>query len=54
MTIYDPYYTQPLVASAARRATTTSTSASRRACDPDSYYRDLRELGRLEQHLKAQ
>jgi hypothetical protein len=24
------------------------------SCDPDSYYRDLVELGRLEEHLNGQ
>jgi hypothetical protein len=52
MTIYDPYYTQPLVrkrGSARDDAIDVSEQAS---CDPDGYYKDLHELGRLDEHLR--
>ncbi|HUQ53062.1 MAG TPA: DUF6152 family protein [Gammaproteobacteria bacterium] len=55
MTIYDPYYTQPLVR---RRGSARDDAgvdiAEQASCDPDSYYRDLLELGKLEEHLNGQ
>jgi hypothetical protein len=52
MTIYDPYYTKPLVrrrGSARRDALEVFEPAP---CDPDGYFRDLLDTGRLEQHLE--
>ena len=51
MTIYDPYYTKPLVRKrgSARRNSLQVFEAA--PCDPDGYFRDLLESGRLEQHL---
>lgn len=54
MTIYDPYYTKPLDrhrGSARRDALEVFEPAP---CDPDGYFRDLLETGRLEQHLEQQ
>jgi hypothetical protein len=52
MTIYDPYYTQPLVRRRGSARDDVDVDISEQAsCDPDSYYRDLLEAGRLEQHL---
>lgn len=51
MTIYDPYYSKPLVrqrGSARRDSLQVFESAP---CDPDGYFHDLLESGRLEQHL---
>jgi hypothetical protein len=51
MTIYDPYYTAPLVRQrfAARGDDLDLTEQA--PCDPDSYYRDLEASGRLQEHL---
>jgi hypothetical protein len=51
MTIYDPYYTKPLVRrrGSARRDSLEIFEAA--ACDPDGYFRDLLETGHLEEHL---
>jgi hypothetical protein len=55
MTIYDPYYTQPLVRRRGSARDDAEIDISEQgSCDPDSYYRDLLELGRLEQHLNGQ
>jgi len=51
MTIYDPYYTQPLVRRRGSARDDNIDISEQGTCDPDSYYRDLLELGRLEQHL---
>ena len=51
ITIYDPYYTQPLVRQTRLGTDDNVDVAEQSACDPDSYYRDLRDLGRLDQHL---
>jgi hypothetical protein len=51
ITIYDPYYTQPLVRKRGSARDDAVDIAEQSACDPDSYYRDLRDLGRLDQHL---
>jgi hypothetical protein len=51
MTIYDPFYTKPLVrrrGSARRDSLEVFEPAP---CDPDGYFRDLLETGRLGQHL---
>jgi hypothetical protein len=55
MTIHDPYYTQPLVRRRGSARDDADIDISEQAsCDPDSYYRDLLELGRLEDHLNRQ
>jgi hypothetical protein len=54
MTIYDPYYTQPLVRRRGSARDDNIDISEQASCDPDSYYRDLVELGRLEQHLDGQ
>lgn len=53
MTIYDPYYTQPLVRKRGSARDDNVDIGEQSACDPDSYYRDLRDLGRLDRHLDA-
>jgi hypothetical protein len=52
MTIYDPYYSQPLVRRRGSARDDSVDISEQASCDPDGYYRDLRELGKLEQHLK--
>jgi hypothetical protein len=54
MTIYDPYYTQPLVRKRGSARDDALVIAEQAACDPDSYYRDLRDLGRLDKHLDGE
>jgi hypothetical protein len=52
MTIHDPYYTKPLVrerGSARRDGLEVYEPAP---CDPDGYFRDLLETGRLDTHLE--
>jgi hypothetical protein len=51
MTIHDPYYTEPLVRQrgSARRDLLEVYEAA--PCDPDGFFRDLLESGRLEEHL---
>jgi len=51
MTIYDPYYTEPLVRRRGSARDDNVDISEQASCDPDSYYRDLLELDRLEQHL---
>ena len=53
MTIYDPYYTQPLVRRRGSARDDNVDIAEQASCDPDSYYRDLVELGRLDEHLNG-
>lgn len=51
MTIYDPYYTEPLVR---RRGSARADSVDiieQAPCDPDGYYRDLLENNNLREHL---
>jgi hypothetical protein len=54
MTIYDPYYTEPLVRRRGSARDDVVDISEQASCDPDSYYRDLLEAGRLEQHLNGQ
>jgi hypothetical protein len=54
MTIYDPYYTQPLVRRRGSARDDDVDISEQASCDPDSYYRDLLEAGRLEQHLNGE
>lgn len=52
MTIHDPYYTAPLVR---RRGSARGQSVEiieQTSCDPDGYYLDLFESGRIEEHLR--
>ena len=51
ITIHDPYYAQPLVRKRGSARDDNVDFGEQGACDPDSFYRDLRELGRLDQHL---
>jgi hypothetical protein len=51
MTIYDPYYTQPLVRVRGSARGDDVAIAEQSSCDPDSYYRDLAESGRLDEHF---
>ena len=43
MTIYDPYYTQPLVRRRGSARDDNVDISEQASCDPDSYYRDLLE-----------
>jgi len=52
MTIYDAYYSQPLVRKRGSARDDSVDISEQGSCDPDGYYRDLRELGKLEQRLK--
>jgi hypothetical protein len=54
MTIYDGYYTQPLVRRRGSAREDNLDIGEQASCDPDSYYRDLLEAGRLEQHFNEQ
>jgi hypothetical protein len=51
MTVYDPYYTQPLVRHRGSRRGPDVEIWEMAACDPQSHYRDLYENGRLEEYL---
>ena len=51
MTIYDPYYTEPLVRQRGSARRDSLEVFEPAPCDPDGYFRDLLETGRLEQHL---
>jgi hypothetical protein len=51
MTIYDPYYTEPLVRHRASARGDDIDLTEQAPCDPDSYYRDLSAAGRLEAHF---
>jgi hypothetical protein len=51
MTIYDPYYTQPLVRKRGSARGDDVAIGEQPSCDPDSYYRDLRENDLLDAHL---
>ena len=54
MTIYDPYYTEPLVRHRASARSDSLTIVEQAPCDPDSYYRDLAATGKLEAHFEDQ
>jgi len=54
MTIHDPYYAQPLVRRRGSARDDSVDISEQASCDPDSYYRDLLEIGRLEQHLNGE
>lgn len=51
MTIYDPYYSKPLVRRRGSSRSDTIEIVEPAACDPDGHYRDLLEAGRLEEHF---
>jgi hypothetical protein len=51
MTIYDPYYTEPLVRQRYSARDDNVDLTEQASCDPDSFYRDLSASGRLEEHF---
>ena len=51
MTIHDPYYTAPLVRRRGSARGDDVEVIEQASCDPDGYFRDLFESGRLEQYL---
>lgn len=51
MTIYDPYYSAPLVRRRGSARDDSVDIGEQASCDPDSFYRDLLEAGRLERHF---
>ncbi|MDX1562392.1 MAG: DUF6152 family protein, partial [Gammaproteobacteria bacterium] len=51
MTIYDPYYTEPLVRQRYWARDDDIDLTEQAPCDPDSYYRDLAAGGLLEEHF---
>lgn len=51
MTIYDPFYTKPLVRQRGSARDDSIEVVEQAACDPDSHYRDLLEAGRLEDYF---
>jgi len=52
MTIYDPYYTAPLTRERGSARHDGLVVYEPAPCDPDGYYRDLRDSGRLDRHLR--
>ncbi|HEY8521864.1 MAG TPA: DUF6152 family protein [Gammaproteobacteria bacterium] len=52
MTIYDPYYTAPLVRRRGSARDDSLVLTEQDPCDPTGYYRDLFEAGQLEQRLR--
>ncbi|MGD8808140.1 MAG: DUF6152 family protein [Gammaproteobacteria bacterium] len=52
MTIYDPYYTQPLVRRRGSARGYDIEIVEQASCDPDGYYRDLLENGQIEERLR--
>lgn len=52
MTIYDSYYTKPLVRKRGSARRDSLEVFEPAPCDPDGFFRDLLETGRLEQHLQ--
>ncbi|HEX6999050.1 MAG TPA: DUF6152 family protein [Gammaproteobacteria bacterium] len=52
MTIYDPYYTEPLVRRRGSARDDSLVLMEQDPCDPTGYYRDLLEAGQLEQRLR--
>ena len=51
MTIHDPYYTAPLVRRRGSARGDDIELVEHASCDPQSYYRDLLETGRIEEFL---
>ena len=54
MTIYDPYYTEPLVRQRYSARDDAVELTEQAPCDPDSFYRDLSTSGRLDEHFERQ
>jgi len=54
MTIYDPYYTEPLVRQRYSARDDVLDLTEQASCDPDSYYRDLEAQGRLDAHFELE
>jgi len=52
MTIHDPYYTEPLTRVRGSARNDDIEIMEQASCDPDSYYLDLWESGRLEEHFR--
>jgi hypothetical protein len=52
MTIYDPYYTVPLIRRRGSARGDDVEIIEQASCDPDGYYRDLLEAGELERRLR--
>ena len=52
MTIHDPYYAEPLVRERGSSRQDGLVVYEPAPCDPDGYFRDLKETGRLEEHLR--
>jgi hypothetical protein len=52
MTIYDPYYTAPLIRRRGSARGYDVEIVEQASCDPEGYYRDLLESGRIEQRLR--
>lgn len=51
MTIYDPYYTEALVRHRGSARDDAVNLTAQASCDPDSYYRDLKASGLLDEHF---
>jgi hypothetical protein len=51
MTVYDPYYTEPLIRRRGSVRADNINIVEAAPCDPDGHYRDLLETGRLDEHL---
>ncbi len=51
MTIHDPYYSAPLVRQRGSARRDSLVVYEPAPCDPDGYFRDLLETGRLDEHL---
>jgi len=52
MTIYDPYYSEPLVRQRGSARGYDVEIVEQASCDPDGYYRDLLESGQIEERLR--
>jgi hypothetical protein len=52
MTIYDPYYTAPLIRRRGSARGENVEIIEQASCDPEGYYRDLLEAGEIEQRLR--
>ena len=52
MTIYDPYYTQPLVRTRGWARADNLDVTEQDSCDPTSYFTDIKEAGWLDKYLK--
>jgi hypothetical protein len=51
LTVYDPYYTEPLVRKRGSVRSDSIKLVEPAPCDPDGHYRDLLESGRLKKHF---